>query len=76
MQLAALERLGQGRFVVAQAASWGPRCRACTAPQCRSSSDLQVWRSAYAARWYSLITPPRIFRRCTTVSSGMTADSS
>ena len=23
----------------------------------------RVWRSAYAARWYSLITPPRIFRR-------------
>jgi putative transposase len=36
----------------------------------------RVWRSAYAARWYSLITPPRIFRRCISASSGMTAGSS
>ena len=28
--------------------------------------------SAHAARWYSLITPPRIFRRCTGASSGTT----
>ena len=39
--------------------------RACTAPKCRNSPDLQVWCVAYAARWYSLITPPRISRRCT-----------
>jgi hypothetical protein len=35
-------------------------------------SDLRVSASRYAARWYSLITPPRTFRRCT----GATAISS
>ena len=32
--------------------------------------------SAHAARWYSLITPPRIFRRCTGASSGTTTGAS
>jgi hypothetical protein len=31
----------------------------------------RFWQAAYAARWYSLITPPRIFRRCTSVSKGV-----
>jgi len=53
------------------------RRRACTASKCR---DL-VWPAGfggwvYAARWYSLITPPSTFRRCTGASSGTTTRSS
>jgi hypothetical protein len=54
----------------------GSQAGSCTAPKCRNSSDLQVLAIRYAARWYSLITPPRTCRRCTSVSSGMTAGSS
>ena len=43
---------------------------------CRYRSDQRVSASRYAARWYSLMTPPRTFRRCTGASSGMTAISS
>ena len=35
-------------------------------------SDLRVQRVVHAARWYSLITPPSTFRRCTGASSGTT----
>jgi hypothetical protein len=46
----------------------------CTAPKCRDWPDLQVHGIAYAARWYSFITPQRTFRRRTGASSGMTTD--
>jgi hypothetical protein len=41
-----------------------------------TGSDLRVRGAAYAARWYSLITPPSTFRRCTGASSGTTIGSS
>ena len=55
------------------------RERGMTRPDRIDSIDLSLAflpLATYAARWYSLITPPRILRRCTSVSSGMTADSS
>jgi hypothetical protein len=44
--------------------------------KCRDRSDLRVHGVAYAARRYSLITPPSTFRRCTGASSGTTTGSS
>jgi hypothetical protein len=41
-----------------------------------TGSDLRVRGATYAARWYSLITPPSTFRRCTGASSGTTVGSS
>ena len=68
---------------------WGPAARltgrgrcplcqplpgsACTAPNVAVASDLRVGQ---AARWYSLITPPRAFRRCTGAPSGTMVGSS
>jgi hypothetical protein len=49
---------------------------ACTAPKRRNQPDLRVHGVAYAARWYSLITPPSTFRRRTGASSGTTTGSS
>jgi regulatory ArsR family protein len=42
----------------------------CTAPKFVATSDLRVHGAVHAALWYSLITPPSTFRRCTGVLSG------
>ncbi len=38
----------------------------------RATLSLRVHGVVHAARWYSLITPPSTFRRCTGASSGTT----
>jgi hypothetical protein len=49
--------------------------RPCTAPKFVAASDLRVHGVVHAALWYSLITPPSTFRRCTGVLSGTTTGS-